>query len=185
MARNLVPAVFPPFHFSLWRKLKLKRVWRDKEGERKWRVWGKKRGMCVRSDWLYPQQLDMSAMMGWNREFGFFIHAVCSFEVYIMEMGDSMCLSWCHCVIIRIDNKQLETPRCNLLCDSHSLTSSCGWPKWRGITVGTIFFFTLSLVLYQARSFARSLTPSHCIFPSLGNDKRKMRQPASLRATAL
>lgn len=102
-----------------------------------------------------------------------------SFEVYIMEMGDSMCLSWCHCVIIRIDNKQLETPRCNLLCDSHSLTSSCGWPKWRGITVGTIFFFhAFSRPL--SGSLICSLTHSVSLYLSLTWKWQKENEAAGL-----
>jgi len=78
---------------------------------------------------------------------------------------------WCHRLITRIDNKQPETPRCNLLCDSHSLTSSRGWPKWRGITVGMIFFPTFSPLSSLSDSLICSLP--HCIFPSLGNDKGK------------
>lgn len=39
-------SALPTISLWLWRKLKLKRVWRDKEGERKWKNLRKKRNVC-------------------------------------------------------------------------------------------------------------------------------------------
>lgn len=84
----------------------------------------------------------------------------------------NMCMSWCHLAITRIDNKQLETPRCGLLCDFtlSYIKPGLAQMKRNYCRDGS---FSHSPSFFIRLSFVRSLTLLHCIFLSLGNDNGK------------
>lgn len=103
-------------------------------------------------------------------------------EVCIMKLNLSVltCISYCVCcdvivLLLAWITSSKRTPDA-ICCAIHTvLHQAVAGLNEEELLEGCFLFCSgsLVLVLYQALSFARSFTPAHCIFPSLGNDKGK------------
>lgn len=117
------------FHFSSggnWNGRGFGGIRREKENGGIWRR--KKRGICEEAEWLTISSAaghvyhdgDGSQVCSFIHPLFFMLWSWRSWiasRCLLTNVFVNMRVSWCHLAITRIDNKQLETPRCNLLCD--------------------------------------------------------------------